>query len=82
MEFFIVGVIVGLAVALGGKSFVNAATPPKKSATATQVDKLAGKANKQLKVVQQVQNELAEIDRLSTEAVQSFSQKIKDLLGG
>ena len=82
MELFIVGVIVGLAVALGWKSFVNAATPSKKPAAATQVDKLAGKGDKQLKVVQQVQNELAEIDHQSTEAVKSFSQKIKDLLGG
>lgn len=81
MELFIVGLIVGLAVALGGKSFVNAAAPSQKSASATQMDKLAGKADKQLKVVQQVQNELAEIDKKSTEAVKSFSQKIQDLLG-
>ncbi len=81
MELFIVGLIVGLALAFGGKSFVNAATPSKKAATTTQMDKLTGKAEKQLKVVQQVQDELTEIDRKSTEAVRTFSQKIQDLLG-
>lgn len=82
MELFVIGLIVGLAVALGGKSFVNVATPSKKAATTTQMDKLTGKAEKQLKVVQQVQDELSEIDRQSTEAVKTFSQKIQDLLGG
>ena len=80
MEQFIAGFIVGLIVALGGKSFVNAASSSQKTASSTQMDKLAGKADKQLKVVQQVQNELAEIDRKSTEAVKSFSQKVQDLL--
>lgn len=82
MELFIVGLVVGLVLALGGKSFVNAAAPTKKAATTTQMDKLTSKAEKQLKVVQQVQDELTEIDRKSTEAVKTFSQKIQDLLGG
>lgn len=80
MELFVIGLIVGLALALGGKSFVNAAAPSKKAATTAHMDKLESKADKQLKVVQQVQTELAEIDRKSTEVVRTFSQKIKDLL--
>lgn len=79
MDMFIFGLLAGLVIAAIGKAALKV-TPAKEATAAKHMDKLAGKADKQLKVVQQVQNELAEIDRKSAETVKTFSQKIQDLL--
>ena len=80
MELFIAGLIVGLVLALGVKSFVNTAKPKTSKSATKHVDALTGEAEKKLKAFKSIADDVAEIDRRSAEATRSIGIKIKELL--
>ena len=79
MELFIVGLIVGLALAFAGKSFADTAKPKTSKDATKHVDALTSKAEKKLEAFKNIADDVAEIDRRSTEAARSIGIKIKDL---
>jgi hypothetical protein len=79
---YLIGIVVGLIIALIGKPVIKTATTGKvsegKKAT-KQVDTLATKADKALGFVTKILDDAIEIDKKSTEVVQSIKSKIDAL---